>query len=317
MMTSTPTIEQLWQELRNTGGGTLQRRIDATHPLDLYVDFEPPGRPGLVAVCTDRPPAMHPLRAVVIEQGRRADGRWSLRLSLDEPRLLPVFAALCRDIVSFTREGVSEAQVGAAVLSRVTHWRTLLERDVSGIGELALRGLVGELLILERDVLPLLPPATAIAAWTGPLGTAQDFLLPTGLRIEVKAVRRDATTIRVNGLDQLDPGADTLIVAVVRLDDTGPMAPGATTAPALVESVREKLAANAEAAEAFAAKLEFLGWHDHPSHSALAFRLVDIERHVVGEKFPRLTAAMVPGGIEDADYTVVLPALAPHSGASS
>lgn len=239
-MTSIPTIEQLWQALRVARGETLQRRVDATHPLDLYVDFEAPSRPGLIAVCANRPAAFRPLRVVTVEHGRRADGRWSLRLSLDEPRLLPVFASLCRDIVSFTRANISEAQLAAAVLGRLDHWRTLLERDTAGLGELALRGLIGELLVLEEDVLSGLAPAEAVTAWTGPLGTAQDFRLPSGRRIEVKAVRRDARTVRINGLDQLDPGADTLVLAVVRIDETGPSAAGAITAPMLVDRVRSK-----------------------------------------------------------------------------
>lgn len=308
-MTSIPTIEQLWQALRNARGGTLQRRVDATHPHDLYVDFEAPSRPGLIAVCANRPPGFRPLRAVTVEHGRRADGRWSLRLSLDEPRLLPVFASLCRDIVSFTRTNISEAQLAAAVLGRLDHWRILLEKDTAGLGELSLRGLIGELLVLEEDVLGVLQPAEAVAAWTGPLGTPQDFQLPSGRRIEVKAVRRDARIVRINGLDQLDPGADTLVLAIVRIDETGGSAPGAITAPMLIDRVRSRITSDPEALATFNTSLGFLGWYDHPLHHDLAVRLVAIERHDVGPGFPRLTVASVPAGIEDADYAVVLPVL--------
>lgn len=306
-MTSTLTIEELWQELRSSGAGARQRRVDATHPLDLYADFEPPDRVGLVAVCGSRPMPPRPMRALEVERGLRADGRWSLRLSLQEPRLMPVFAALCRDIVAFTRAGVDDAQLAAAVLGRLDHWRTLLERDATGLGEETLRGLIGELLFLEAEVLTTLPPGKAVAAWTGPLGTPQDFLLPSGTRIEVKTIGRNARTIRVNGLVQLDAGVDPLVLAVVRVEATGASAHGAVTAPVLIACLRNRIAPDRVALAAFDATLACAGWHDHPSHDEFAVRLVAIEAHDVGPAFPRLTVASVPVGIEDADYTVVLP----------
>lgn len=103
---TTLTIEALWRELR-AGGGEAQRRIDEAHPLDLYADYELPNRPGFVAVCGAPAGHIQPLRALRITQGARTDGRWSLRITLNEPTLEPIFGALCRDIVSQTRSGVS------------------------------------------------------------------------------------------------------------------------------------------------------------------------------------------------------------------
>jgi len=308
-MTSTRTIEELWQALRGAGGQPLQRRVDADHPLDLYVEFEAPDHPGLVAICPNRPPSVSPLRAVRVESGRRSDGRWSLCLSLEEPGLLPVFAALCHDIIDFTRMGISELQLAAAVLGRLDRWRTLLERDASGLGDSALRGLVGELTILGL-LLDTLSPAEAITSWTGPLGTPQDFMLPSGRRIEVKAARRDARTVRINGIDQLDPGSDTLELVVVRIEDTGATGAGAVTVPALVDRIRSRLGADPGAQAAFAASLAFAGWHEHPRHHELVVRVTAIERHEVDADFPRLTASSVPRGVEDADYTIELPGAA-------
>jgi hypothetical protein len=305
-MTSNPTIEELWQTLRCLGTGALQRRVDASHPLDLYVDFDPPGRPGLVAVCLHKPPVMRPLRAVTVEDGQRTDGRWSLRLSLDDPRLFPVFAALCHDIVDFTRDGVGEAQLGAAILGRLDHWRTLLERDASGLGELELRGLIGELLILD-GMLSTMTASDAIGAWTGPLGTPQDFTLPGGSQIEVKTARRNARTVRINGLGQLDAGADPLELVVVRTEDTGSEASGAVTVPRLIDRVATRLSSDPEALNAFRLLLSFVGWHEHPRHDAVVVRITSTERYPVGPGFPRLIASTVPAGVQDASYTILLP----------
>ena len=203
-MTQTQTIEQLWQSLKGTGPSVVHRRVDEKHPLELYAEFEQPASPGLVLFCGAKPPEARPLRTLRIDRGRRADGQWWLRLSLSSPDLQPVFAALCSDIVTSTRSGVGEAEAAAAILTRLDRWRALLEGDRKALTNSALRGLIGELLILEADLLPHLPALDAVGSWTGPLGSAQDFWLPSSQRIEVKALRPEATTVRINGLEQLE-----------------------------------------------------------------------------------------------------------------
>jgi hypothetical protein len=306
-MTTTPTIEQLWNELRTSSGGPRQRRVDASHPLDLYADFEPPDRPGLVAVCRVRAGETRPLRALSIEQGVRADGRWSLRVILDEPQLLPVFAALCRDIVAYTRTGVDETTLASAVVGRIDRWRNLLERDRSGLEESVLRGLIGELFVLETEFLPTLTPGVAVKTWTGPHGSPQDFLLPSGVRIEVKTIGRDAGAVRINGLAQLDAGIDPLVLMVVRAETTGASAPGAVTVPVLIARLRTRLAQDPDALVDFDAALAAAGWHEHPSHDSFALRPIAIEAHDVDGQFPRLTRASVPAAVDDVHYAIALP----------
>lgn len=301
------SIEDLWRQMAAAAGGGAQTRVDAAHPLDIYADLQPPDRVGLVAVCGARPPEVRPMRALSVEHGRRADGRWTLRLALLERQLLPVFAALCRDVVACTRSGVDEARLGQVVVQRILHWRSLLEREAAGLGEAALRGLIGELLVLRDRLLPALGPGAAIPAWRGPLGAPQDFVLPDGRRIEVKTVGPHADQVRINGLDQLDPCGDPLTLTVVRAEAATPDACGAVSAPALIGELRGLLAAEPEALAAFETALSGLGWHDHASHDAVALRIVDMEDHEVGPGFPRLTRGSVPAGLLDADYAVALP----------
>lgn len=303
-----PTIEELWLSLRTASRESSQRRVDADHPHDVYLDFEPPNRPGLVAVCTTRPPQIRPLRTIVIDEGQRDDGRWFLRISLDRPDLYPVFAALCRDVIDFTRAGVSPSSLGSAVAGRLDHWRRLLERDIRALGIAQLRGLIGELCVLER-LLDDHGASVAAASWTGPHGTPQDFMLPDGSRIEVKAARPDARSVQINGLAQLAADPDAIVLVVVRLDETAPGAENAFTAPMLVARILRQLDPDPAAAEMFGASLALAGWNDHPDHDALVVRLVSVERHPVVSGFPRLTRDTVPGGIQDADYTILLPLL--------
>ena len=299
-------IEAVWEALE-LAGVAAQRRVDAVHPCDLYADFTPPDQRGLVAVCGRQPENIRPMRAISVECGKRSDGRWSLRLALLEPALLPVFAALCRDILAFTASGVDEDHLGGAVLSRIQRWRTLLEREAAGLDDGVLRGLIGELTVLETCVLPNCSLQEAIGAWRGPAGAPQDFLLPSGELIEVKAADRDATTVRINGLAQLDGNASKLTLAVVRVQTTGPHATGAITATRLVARLRGRLMDDADALQAFDGALAEMGWHEHPAHDELAVRILHIDSHVVAGEFPRLAPSSVPAGVSEVAYDVLLP----------
>jgi hypothetical protein len=152
-------------------------------------------------------------------------GNGRFRISLQNPGLEPVFAALCEDVIASTEAGVADAELAATVSRRIQHWRALLERDSAGLGDAALQGLIGELSVLEHVVMRRLPLGDALASWTGPFGAPQDFRLPSGERIEVKAVRGPATSVQINGLGQLDAGGDPLTLAVVRTQVTAASAP--------------------------------------------------------------------------------------------
>jgi len=132
-----------------------------------------------------------------------ADGRWSLRMTLEVPGLLPVFTALCHDVVEATRSGVSDSRAASAFLGRIERWRRLLDKDASDLSGSAALGLIGELTVLLSVILRGSAPLDAVSSWTGPLGTPQDFILPSGQRLEVKAIDRHASTVRINGLTQL------------------------------------------------------------------------------------------------------------------
>ena len=301
----TTRIENLWA-LLSSGAVGAQQRVDAVHPLELYADFLQPDRPGLVLFCAVRPPEAPSLRAISIEQRQRPDGRWVLRLFLEEPRLLPVFAELCMDIVEFTRSGVSPEGAGATMLARIDRWHTLMQGRFGGMSRSVLRGLIGELLVLET-LLAEIGPEAAVRAWRGPLGADQDFQLPNGLKVEVKAIASDAAQLQINGLGQLDGGADPLQLATVRLEVTGHESVDAITASGVVARLRARLAYRPAALQGFESMLGFAGWDDRDDTSAVVVRLVRIDRYDVHSSFPRLIAATVPSGIVDASYTITLP----------
>ncbi len=299
-------IEQLWAQLAREVVGGAQLRVDGTHPFDIYADCQASGQVGLVAVCSVKPPAVNPMRAISVEVALRRDARWTLRLVLTEPALMPVFAALCNDILSCTRIGVDEDLVGTVVVQRITHWRALLERQPHGLGEQVLRGLIGELLVLRSWLVPEMGAADAVTSWRGPLGAPQDFSLPDGTRLEVKTISSNADQVRIHGLGQLDGVGDPLKLVVVRAEPAAPESPSALTAPGLVEQLRRRFEDAPEILFAFDLALAAACWHEHPSHDAVVLRVLAVDVYDVMADFPRLLQSTVPTGVMAVDYVIQL-----------
>ncbi|MCR0983141.1 PD-(D/E)XK motif protein [Roseomonas populi] len=305
-MVRTMSIEPLWNQLA-TGGVAAQTRIDARHPHDIYADIVPPGAIGLLVLLQDKPPPVETMRAIAVEVRTRVDGRWTLRLTLNEPRLRPVFAALCDDIVACTREGIAPGHLGGVVVQRIQHWRALLDREAGGLGESVLQGLIGELLVLRDLLLPTLGPLQSVASWRGPAGAPQDFILPDGARVEVKTIRAHANEVSIANLAQLDGLGDPLTLIAVRVENSQPGAAGAVTAPGLIAGTRLLLAGHPQAERLFDIALGQLRWHEHPSHHELALRPMAVDPYPVGPAFPKLIRSTVPSGIVEASYRVLLP----------
>jgi len=305
-------LEQVWSDLADPcpvlDDEGVYRLVDPDHPLDIYAGIRRGSQVTLLLISPAPPPEFRKLRSVAIEAGKRSDGRFALLLALQEPVLRPVFARLCADLVNATRTGVDPARGPAAVLTRLDRWWRLLEGQQTGLGRSILMGLIGELLVLRDRLVPDLGADLAVKAWIGPDGADQDFHLPTGLRIEVKAAWADQDTVNINGLDQLDGQGDPIELVIVRLAETGRSAPDALTAPMLVASLRETLALHPAASSEFESLLAALGWHEHPSHHDVVVRFLGAERHVVDDTFPRLVRDNVPDGVTGARYFVLLPA---------
>lgn len=299
-------LEELWQAIRQ-GGCEAQRRVDETHPLDIYADYRLPDRPGLMLVTAQRPPDHYVPRAISLDTGHRADGRWTLRMTLEVPTLLPVFRELCRDVVEASRTGVKDRQAASAFLDRIERWRRLLEKGSGGLSTEEARGLIGELAVLRTVILPALPPTEAVGTWTGPLGLPQDFLLPDGSHLEVKAVGRHADSVRISSLAQLDPGGSNLRLLTVGMERTGREAPGAVTVASLAAGVRKVLSESPSAVADFDSLLSFSGWSPDRDAEPYPVHLGMIREYFVDDAFPRLTPGTVPDGILDASYVVRLP----------
>lgn len=305
------------ESAHGTGSGRLERRLAPGSAANLFVCLELPERHlSLHLELTTRflpsSPLPDQMRGVAIRVERvkpGAEGTVRVILTLVDNSRRELFSALARDVAQATvRERSEPAQV-KAMLNRLEAWQRLLDRlKPEGLTPQEQRGLVGELLVLERLCLPPLGGAEAVRRWEGPVGGLQDFVLPHGA-LEVKCTaRQPAESFHASHLAQLDDSGLERLALVVVVVEEGEAVVGSTL-PDHIERLRVRLAEESPNAEAmFWERLQQMGYLPEQSELYLrkkyAFR--ELMMYHVNADFPRLLRTSVPQGILEAEYDVSL-----------
>jgi len=286
-------------------------RVDDEHPLDLYAGIDHDGRRVLLLVTDREPLHLPPPGAVEVIVHTREDGAWAIIVQLARADLAELFGRLCQDLVETTR-GATKHEGAAILLQRLQRWRRLLEpRHERVLSEQELRGLIGELWVLDTIVVPRLGPLAGVQAWLGPQGSPQDFLVD-GALLEVKAVKPGSQTIPISSLEQLDAGTAPLWLGLVIVAPSTSASDGFTPA-GLVARIHAALAPDERAGTEFALRLADAGYEEHASYATNEYRVHEVRCFRVTPDFPTLTRATVPAGVVDATYLVGIAACTVHA----
>jgi hypothetical protein len=219
--------EDPWASIRQPDSTALlaMRRVSVDAHWGFYWAKDQAGKCLLVlmhdAASTPTGTLPHP-RGLSVELTEPSEGRRALLLKLQDVSQRDIFLKLAIDIMEATQTSPTEPEAVSLALARTWRWHHLLKGGSGGkLGNEEQKGLIGELLVLKRHLLPLMSPLAAISAWRGPLGAPKDFEIGR-LAIEAKARRGSATPfVRISSEHQLDTSdCDRLFLHVVDLDST-------------------------------------------------------------------------------------------------
>ena len=304
-----------WHDIEPpTAFGTANaRRVDAGLPWDFFWARAVDGRVMLTLQHkASSSPASRLPRIRDIEVSLSAPdehGTRTLGLKLRESSLQDLFYTLCLDIVSSASHAVSEADAVNTALRRTWRWHHLLRGGRAGLLSIEEQmGLIGELLVLERYLLPSLPVANAVDAWRGPLGSPKDFELGL-LAIEAKARRGSAKpSVTITSEHQLDSaGMHSLYLHVVDLS----VAPQTISESFSVSEVAKRvgnriLTDDASVASIFDGLLTAAGLLPEHDYSSSCFVEGRSRLFAVDADFPRIEASEILPGVERVTYSIML-----------
>jgi hypothetical protein len=295
-------IESLWSELLTTQEPPIYRRVDESHPLDLYAGIETEGERVLMLVTDIEPPISPVFEAIEVRHSLRADGRWVLLIRLKKPDLIVPFSHLCQDLIDSTRSDCGAVSPPEYLVRRLTRWRRLMELSYAGLSDAEARGLIGELFILESLLIPKYGATPSLLAWGGPYGAAQDFKI-AGKLIEVKTCQLGSSQVAISSLEQLDGGGEPVCLAVVRMSISSDQNSTAFTLNGLVDRIRLSLSTEV-ALEELNVRLAEIGFDENDKSAAIHYQVDKIQAYRVIDGFPRIVRAQVPAPVTTVRYLV-------------
>ena len=297
------------------------RRVDANLPWNFFWARGLDGRVLLtLRHAADSAPSTHlpRLRDIEVTLSPPDESNTQLlALKLLDSSQRDIFQTLCEDIVSTASRAVSEAGAVSAALVRTWRWHHLLR---GGRGTpLSLeeqKGLIGELFVLERLLLPRLDAPSAATAWRGPLGAPKDFEIAR-VAIEAKTRRGGATpSLAITSESQLDEeGVDALFLHVVELDEapTAAAARGVTLHD-VAERIRESLLSlDPGACGILETRLSAAGYRMEDDYSGHRWMEGASRIYLVTDDFPRIASREVRSGVSNVRYAVSLVDCEPFS----
>ena len=290
------------------------RRVDTDIPWDFYWARGTDGHHLLLlhhqsSLPQAALPAAKGLRVRSFQADQAIDR--TLVIELLDSGLKDVFHELCLDIVGRARACNSEQEAVAATIDRTWRWHRLLRG--AGNDRLSLQeqiGLLGELYVLERLLLPLLAPDEAVSCWKGPIGAPQDFLLRT-LAIEAKAVSAGDEWVRISSAEQLDPAAGReLVLYVLSVEGAAEDGAGECLADVVARMEARLHAGSPDSAGGFRKLLLAAGYDRALDYSEPRWVVSAPRMYRVDPRFPAIRASMLPSTVSKVRYSINLPACA-------
>ncbi|WP_050871683.1 PD-(D/E)XK motif protein [Comamonas testosteroni] len=313
----TTRIEAIWEtEARHAAtlpieaGAFRLTRLGDRQGHDIYAGLDD----GLHAILglgvSMRPPA------IVLESGafdyfrrKRADGTWLLVLRLKRRGLESVFGRLCQDLADSASLVQTEAAVVALFVERLRLWERLFSGSDDGLlSKQRIRGLVGELLVLERLLLAqAASTGDVVESWVGPQGKDQDFRL-ANQSIEVKTINPGARSVGISSLRQLAAPLP-LTLTLITLGASVANSTEAVCLNSLVDRLESRIAAEPPSLSIFRERLLAAGYVDQARYGEDWFVAVRQDSFAVTAGFPKLVPSDVVPAITGATYELDIAAL--------
>jgi hypothetical protein len=222
-----------------------------------------------------------------------------------------LFFHLCSDLISSASAATNEKAAVSSVLNRTWRWHHLL-RGGSGsrLSSEEQRGLIGELLVLERFLLPNFSASDALTAWRGPFGSPKDFEI--GLFcIESKARRGAATPfVLISSEFQLDTeGLSRLFLYVADISPAPTPMTNRFSLVDVVNRIKDRVTASDPVAlDAYEAALSASGFRWEDDYSGSHWVEGETRLFQVENGFPRITSSSLGSGVSNVRYSVSLAA---------
>lgn len=285
------------------------QRVDEIHPLDLYIGIDDMFRWTLLLVCDIKPQYLLSSKMIRVKLGQRDDERWTLSLSLVQDEYKDMFLLFCGDIIESSRM-IKDKEKGARfIVNRYYEWKQMLADFRKGLlSPKEIKGLLGEMYVLNNELMDKFGPEKAALSWTGPRAAYQDFVVDDTW-YEVKTISSGKEEVKISSVEQLDCENKGELV-VVFADKTSQTNVNAVNLNLIYIRILSRLA-DENVRNEFSNMLLKYGYFPRPEYedSECTFEIKGIQHYQVAAVFPCLRRKDIPTTVTKVDYNISLPAI--------
>ena len=288
------------------------KRIDNTHPLDLYIGKDELSRWTLLLLTEIRPANILPSKMISTSVGIRKDKRWTLTFSLVDDTYMDMFVLFCSDIIDTSRSLKNKSKAASFVVNRYNEWREMWANSRGALlSPEEIKGLLGEMVFLQKYLAPKYGIEQAVMSWTGPRRLPQDFIV-NETWYEVKTISSSGSEVIISSVEQLD-SSETGELVVIHADKTSPSDTNAIGLNNLYSTISASILDD-DVKAWFSNMLLQYGYYPRPEYESAEylFEVKKISHYTVDSTFPCLRRDAIPVSVMKVKYSLLLAAISSH-----
>jgi hypothetical protein len=312
-------VDKIWNDLENDRSlhsGLLYKRYSGTIKPDVYVALKMPERLRCIAahlsvsftLTLNKIQKFRDIKLEILTDEKNPDKQFLLIVLLDQQHK-DVFSTLCEDLVNKITDISNEDVLVKELFSRLEKWKLLFERiGRQGLSEEAQRGLFGELYFLRKFLNRSKDKDFCINSWRGTEKAVQDFQF-ADWAVEVKTTHgKNQQKIYISNERQLDI---SLVPHIFLIHLSLEIREGfGESLNQIVLDLINILSRSPAAFSLFNLKLLEAGYFDYHreyyENTGYSIRQENIYK--VTTDFPKITESMIPPGVGDVRYSIVISA---------
>lgn len=231
-----------------------------------------------------------------------------LNIYLLDNDLKDIFSLFIQNILEDIDDSMTEIEAITKTLIVISKWKKLFDKiNFDGLSIEQQKGLIGELLFINRLLDNGKSSSKILNAWTGPDFENKDFVFGTK-GIEIKLTSSKYPKLKITNEGQLD--TQNLNDLFLILYTTEFVKENGFTLNSLIEQTKQKLSPNIDELKFFNERLMVLGYmEEHKEHYHKMYSLKQTYSYSVSEEFPRITKSLLPVGVYNTSYFIELSAV--------
>lgn len=280
-------------------------RVDNTHPLDFYLSKGDHGESRLVFIGGNRKVTIKDSDIIKVDIGKRADNRYAYSFMLLDENYADQFYRLCYDLIDSSRGCDKNEESYKYVLNLFFKWQRMMKASTNNkLSIEEIKGLIGELMILYRELDKGKDAEVLINSWQGPEGYYQDFVF-SNTWYEVKAISKRSEKISISSVEQLDVNNEGTLY-IISLDKVDSVTDNMITLNSIIRMVKEKLKDDLPQLDKFMVRLDQIGYSYSKEYDEYIFEIGKIRSYTVDNNFPRLRRNNIPIEIAKVKYEIII-----------